>query len=227
MIADVIPLRKKELNLILIAEATAATESAFWSFTIVDVVTAFLGAAAVWFAWGGLTTWRKQLKGTTEYEVARRLLHSTLKVRDNIKHARNPAIFGGELHNALSEFKIEGDSLTASQYDKNRAVYGRRMEYVDASVTELTTALTEAEVLWGIDVHKAFDPLFKSVNDLRRAVILFIRWSMPDRQVSAEKIKEVESIIYDAMEGEADDDYANELIRAVDKIRDYCKLKLK
>ena len=208
----------------LIAESAVSN---FWSFTIVDVVTALLAAAAVWLAWGGLTTWRKQLKGTAEYEVARRLLHSTPKVRDNIKHARNAVIFAGELHSDLSEFEIEGDSLTASRYDKNRAVYGRRMEYVDASVTELTTTLTEAEVLWGIDIHETFDPLFKSVNDLRRAVILFIRWSELDRRVSAEKRKEVESTIYDAMEGEADDDYANELIRAVDKIRDYCKLKLK
>ena len=44
----------------------------------------------------GLATWRKQIKGTKEFDVAYNLNYSVLKLRDAIKHVRNPAIWPSE-----------------------------------------------------------------------------------------------------------------------------------
>jgi hypothetical protein len=81
----------------------------------------------------------KTARGKTQYDLARRLLKAALDVRDNVKHARNPAIFGGEISSELTEFGVNEDPAVASRYDSNRAVYGRRMRHVDDVVSEFST----------------------------------------------------------------------------------------
>jgi hypothetical protein len=81
-------------------------------------------------------------------------------------------------------------------------------------------------VLWGMDVRNEFDPLFDAVDDLRSAIILFIRYSMPDRKVPAEKQEAVEKTIYEANDGTENDDFALKIVNAVEKIRTFCKTKL-
>lgn len=61
---------------------------------IADSATAIAAAGGIGIAFAGLRTWRDQLTGQNEYEVARRLLRVALATRDRIAFVRHPVITG-------------------------------------------------------------------------------------------------------------------------------------
>jgi hypothetical protein len=58
---------------------------------IKDVLTAIAAVGAASIGLLGLATWRKQLKGRTEYELARRLLVAVYRIRNAVSYLRNPS----------------------------------------------------------------------------------------------------------------------------------------
>ena len=59
-----------------------------------DIITiASLTAAAI-IAGMGLYTWKNQLIGTAEYELAKRILKATYRLRDTLENVRNPINYG-------------------------------------------------------------------------------------------------------------------------------------
>jgi hypothetical protein len=44
----------------------------------------------VLIAWSGLSTWKKQLHGVHEFDLARRILLSVYKIEDGVKNVRSP-----------------------------------------------------------------------------------------------------------------------------------------
>ena len=59
-----------------------------------------LGGAAItgaFIANKGLTTWKRQHKGNSEYELSRRILVTLYKYRDAIDGVRHPAIWENEM----------------------------------------------------------------------------------------------------------------------------------
>lgn len=72
-------------------------------YSIISAVTSFLAAvsaiAVAVIAGIGLRTWTKQLKGTAEYELAKRLLQAVYKVRDAMNDVtiRDRRIYPGEI----------------------------------------------------------------------------------------------------------------------------------
>ncbi|OQY20711.1 MAG: hypothetical protein B6I35_10155, partial [Anaerolineaceae bacterium 4572_32.2] len=72
-----------------------------------DVVTILAALVAATVAIMGLRTWRKQLRGKTEYELARRLLRSVYRVRDAIRIVRNPFISSAETVQSMREAESE------------------------------------------------------------------------------------------------------------------------
>jgi hypothetical protein len=55
-----------------------------------DIILAISALAAAFIAWRCLATWRKELKGKSEYEIAKQVLKSVYKVREAFKHVRSP-----------------------------------------------------------------------------------------------------------------------------------------
>ena len=60
---------------------------------IKDVLIGLSALFAAIFAYMGLTTWRKELKGKSEYQIAKDVLKSVYRVRDAFKQVRHPAIY--------------------------------------------------------------------------------------------------------------------------------------
>lgn len=54
-----------------------------------------------------LITWKKQLKGKTDYEVARRYLRAVLLLRDTVMYARNPSIEIDKMTEALKTHGLD------------------------------------------------------------------------------------------------------------------------
>lgn len=117
---------------------------------------ALLGA---WIAWSGLTTWKKQLRGTHEFELARRLLLSVYKVRDGARNVRRPFLASSEADDPSSEsWKV--------------SAYQNRWKVVDEGFRELRLASLEAETVWGRDIlDEENKALRQHLNQLLLAII--------------------------------------------------------
>ena len=55
-----------------------------------DIILAISAAVAAFFAWRGLVTWRKEIKGKSEYETAKQVLKAVYRIREAFVYVRNP-----------------------------------------------------------------------------------------------------------------------------------------
>ena len=105
----------------------------------------------------GLTTWRRQLEGTYEFELARRTLMGVYKVRDALRSVRNPFM-------SMAEVGEHEEGGHGSPHLWQSLAYQRRWDRVLDADREFGVALLEVEVMWG-DLLKA------DAGALRRHVV--------------------------------------------------------
>src|SRR5689334_8252445 len=74
-----------------------------------DILTCCAALFAAGIAFLGLRTWRAQLKGKTEFELAQRLLQSVYKVRQAIAVVRHPWMSVAEESDAVKEYLKESE----------------------------------------------------------------------------------------------------------------------
>ena len=112
-----------------------------------DIITALSAIIAATVAVVGLRTWRKQLKGKTEYELAQKSLRAVYRVRESIALVRNPFMNAGEIDQAMKEANIEGNPLNDPKVDRlsQGAVYQRRWQKLQEALAELELNALEAE----------------------------------------------------------------------------------
>jgi hypothetical protein len=115
---------------------------------IKDLVTIASIGIAGYVALRGLQTWRDQLKGTANYELAKRLLKATYKLRDALQGVRNPFISAGEIRQAVTEaqldIKHEDPDFHATS---STAVYQIRWKPVGEAYQALELEVIEAEAI--------------------------------------------------------------------------------
>jgi len=194
-----------------------------------DTITIIATLTATTIAIMGLRTWRKQLRGKTEYELARRLLRSVYKVRDAIHIARNPFASAGEIARALEEAEVDTKGLdpTGSQYTASReqAVYRRRWQTIQEAFTELDVDALEAEVIWGHDIAERLKLLRQLASTLYTNIQSYLRnLRNPPHRRRIEDLQKVNRVIYG---GGEEDTFAADLLRAVEGVEDYLKVYLK
>lgn len=130
-----------------------------------DVVLAGCAIAGATVALRGLNTWNRQLKGQTEYELARRLLRATYKFREAINVVRAPFMLGSEMPEPPEDDPAASSPAKKRWYGTAKA-YEKRWEHVSKARSELEAELIEAEVIWGADIRKSFSDLYDLENDL-------------------------------------------------------------
>lgn len=114
----------------------------------------------------GLRTWRKQLKGRAEYDLARRLLRATLELRDAIQDLRRPLMSAGEIAAAAEEAGVEIDPQGVDNAEAIAAARSKRWRAVQEAASALRIEELEAEVLWGRDVAACTEDLRAAVHDV-------------------------------------------------------------
>ncbi len=107
---------------------------------IKDIVVAVSAAVGAISAWRGVDTWRKQLVGKSEYELAKRLLKSAFEIEKLIKRIRLTA-------------RMESDEELWDKLDKVGA--------------ECDVAFLEGRVQWGDQLFELKAPIAECVNQLR------------------------------------------------------------
>jgi hypothetical protein len=159
---------------------------------ISNCVTAFAAIVAGVATVIGLATWKKQLKGQTEYELAKRYLKSALKLREAIRTVRNPWITPGEKAQAIKDSGI--DQISKEQ--TTGIVYQFRWKRILEALTDLEAEALEAEAIWGKNANELIDPLLKCVGKLSGQINIFLNSDL-QYDMTAEDKKEIREIIYD------------------------------
>lgn len=115
----------------------------------------------------GFKIWQAQLKGTAEFDLARRVLKAALIVRDEIWNVRNPFQTAGEIQAALKEENADPDlaGISSSPY-----VYSVRWKKLVSALTSLESEIFEAEVLWGKTPRSLFNDLNMHITTLSLAI---------------------------------------------------------
>jgi hypothetical protein len=198
--------------------------------TIKDVVLAASAVVGAVVAVRGLNTWNRQLQGGAEYELARRVLKLTYRLRDVIKAVRHPVMWAAEMPSPS-----EADAATMSRDEVRH--YGTAMAYqarwqkVADVRTELQTELLEAEVLWGSELRKRFEALNKLEHELLIAVRSFLDVSDPRthearKQAVFKRQQGARDVMYDDLSDKGDE-FTQDVVRAIQPIEDYVKPHLR
>lgn len=190
---------------------------------IKDLITLALTVAGIIVASGGLSTWKKQIRGKKIFEVSYNLNYSVLKLRDAIKHVRNPAIWNNENYKALQYFKNKyPDRIDDVNLEKNSSiyVYEMRWEEITNAYTEMESHLLAAEVLWGSEILDKIKHLRKKVNELNISLQQHL-----NPNLATKKPEELNKIIYDVGNENEKDAFSQEVDTAVDEIANYIKMK--
>jgi hypothetical protein len=181
------------------------------NFSVIkDIATIIATITASCVAIYGVREWKRQLRGKTDYEIARNYLKTVLSLRESMKNTRNPFISVQEMKESLSENGLDSEE---SRNDKkmNRAVYSKRWEQISEKWIELELYLTDAEVSWGKGAVNVYRPLDLLICKLRSKIQLFLSGNLKE-----------EDITYIYHSGE-NDPFDIEVDSEIEKIRDYLK----
>ena len=184
-------------------------------------IAAFIGMIV---AIKGLGTWNRQLKGGAEYELARKILRHTYRLRGTIKDLRNPMIVPSEQNFPDDERRL---SMEEKRFYGIHHAYQMRWEKVNTARDDLQAELLEAEVIWGKATYDYFDPLFKLQRELFADVQSYLSSANPD---AGEQEKEMwnrirgsrREVLYD-LATSGDDEYSSEITTAIVGIESYLK----
>ena len=183
------------------------------------LVTTAAAAIGAWVAFTGLQTWRAQLIGKTEYDLARRLLRGVLEVREQIAAVRGPFMSAGEMTAALKEAGVsEPNFLNDTELRKaTHLAYDRRWRRVSKAVSDLQADVLEAEVIWGEGICAAHKALLACVTELYSTLTLYLRAegneSLQRRQ--GDKLESYFEIVYQTSNDPAKDPFSAKVSAAV------------
>lgn len=192
-----------------------------------------LGGAAItgaFIANKGLTTWKRQHKGNSEYELSRRILVTLYKYRDAIDGVRHPAIWENEMPSPPEE-KIKSMTGDEIRFYGTRMAIQARWDKVNVERTSLYADLLQAKALWDDELIKRFKVLFKLQQELFISFQNLIQLINPDLdEDTKEAVKNIKKnrrdIMYSDLSEEGDE-YKKEFQKGVEEIEKYLNPKLR
>lgn len=184
-----------------------------------NTLTALTAIYGLVIATKGLNTWRKQLRGQTEYKLAKKIHLRTLEVRNSIMSLRSPGISPGEFTHAA---EILGEEYESYE-NKSMAVYGVRLSRVGKAMLNLENELMVAEVLWGKDVKTLVRPLYKYFRDVSLALTKYF----DPFERSGKENSDIKTLIYDSGTFDNPDEFTIRLEQEIEKIAAYLRPHLK
>lgn len=200
-----------------------------------EVVVAVAAAAAAVAAWWGVSTWRRQLKGKAEYDVALKVLRATYRVRDAIQAMRSPFMSGGEMQSAMASegFRQPPPLATASTQAFHvsglEAGYSVRWGVVSEALADLSVARLEAEAIWGEDAARCLDAVRQCARDLNAATRMYLKRQRNPRGAASEETfeRELEETVFSTGAESGDDAFTMRLREAVASMEAFIRPKLK
>lgn len=210
-----------------------ALTDADWSLTkdVFAVVGTVISGVAVWVAFyfgrEGLHTWRRQLRGSADHDLARRLLIELYKLRDVIKRARSPVIFSFET--APFDGEVRSNDPQQDSFDGTARAYRRRLTAMDEARGPLLATMLEAEAVWGTELKKLMGQVFKLEREFVNYVRLYLNSISPEATVQAlyarqRVLEKQRDVLYDLDAPE--DIYWVEMKQALQQVENHLRARL-
>ena len=196
-----------------------------WYLITKDVLTVLFTLAGLIIAGLGLATWKKQIKGSKEFEAAHNLHFAMLKLREAIKHVRNPAIWPSESQLAVKFIKEKNPEKSDEELKKNEHayVYEMRWQKITDAYTEAESYLLEAEALWGHEIMDLTKPLNKKVRELN----INLNQNFASPEMRTKDLMAIHDVIYDKSSETEQDAFSTEVSKSIDAIAGYLRGKIK
>jgi len=125
-----------------------------------DILSIAGTAAALFISWFGLNTWRKQLQGTNEYELAKKVMLLTYEVEEAIQNIRSPMLL-------LNKEEVEA----GNRLHEEQRIYDERLKFFSMKWAQLQAVKLESKVLWKSAEH-SFNDLNNIISELKAALWL-------------------------------------------------------
>lgn len=189
-----------------------------WALTK-DVFSIIGTVGALVFAAFGLSTWKRQLRGTSEYELAKKSILLTYEVQQLIQGVRNPMLY-------LRKEEVEADRMI----EEEQRIYDERMKALYVKWAELQTVRLESKVIWPNNVHDCFNDIQTIIGELRGAIWLHFwmkgAYAGPGTTVdrNPERVIENDKIVYFESD---EDDFSLRIKSAVEKVENFFKDKVR
>ena len=179
----------------------------------IGAVSAAIGA---YVAARGLSTWRHQLAGNAEYELARRFLRAVYKVRDATKSLLAPAFTDAAWNEVLLE------QQTGTRLKTKASILELRWETINERLSELQVEVLEAEALWGSQIiQDHLRPLTKCVLGLKGKIV--VRLAACDQSEENPREFKIRVLLQDS-----DKDLFDERLKqAIEQIESFMRPQLK
>jgi hypothetical protein len=192
---------------------------------IKDIATIITISIGAYVAMSGLRAWKRQLKGTTEYDLARRILKAVYQLRLAIAKVRSPLITAGEMGAAYSAMEEKPEDDDPRKDAKiSAATYDRRWKEVSEAFAQIELEAIEGEVVWGSEAFSMIMDLRRSVNSLSNAIDMHLRHLFSaGRFLTPDLVNAFQEILYSKSDEPENDKYFVELNDRVSKIEGLLK----
>lgn len=187
-----------------------------------DIVVAGSAIFASVLAFRGLNTWQRELKGKSEYALAKSVLLSAYKVREAFKHIRHPAIYQYEYPEEMTDHR--GHLVQEHKYEGTVHVYTERWKKMDEAFRELEEKFIEALVEWGSEYQDEIIDLRKCRAELMIAIQQLLegkKGSDPLQWMNVEERARQSAVIYQS--GGGLDTFTPEIEAAIKKFDDWLR----
>jgi hypothetical protein len=189
-----------------------------WALTK-DIFSIIGTVGALIFAGLGLSAWKRQLRGTSEYEIAKKSILLTYEVQQLIQGVRNPMLY-------LRKEEVDA----GRKIEEEQIIYENRLKALYLKWAELQTVRLESKVIWSTNAHDCFNDLQKIIAELKSAIWLHFwlkgAYAGPGAEVdnNPERVIENGKIVYFVSD---EDEFSLKVKSSVEQIENFFKDKVR
>jgi hypothetical protein len=190
-----------------------------WLSVAKDVVLTLAAGVAMYVGVRGLNTWRRQLRGNTEYALAKSVLTSIYELRGAIAGVRHPFMQYSAEPDLPPEKLSQLDSRQI-QWHALAQAYQRRWQPVAAAKAKFDSHLLEVEAVWGRELLAKAEPLSPLVAELLWTIQDHLDAKNPsasDEERDRDEIKKRREIMFE-LGGKHNDEYKKRLEQTIAEI---------
>lgn len=149
--------------------------------SIKEIILLGVSVGMLYVALEGLHVWKRQLVGKDEYDLAKKLMFNFYQYREAMSMVRHPAVWAFEYP------KDEGQELqwqdSSVRHKGLIHAYGKRWEKLGEIKALILTAILESQVLWGDDLRKICDKIFKLEHEIYVEISFYLQKMDPEQKI--------------------------------------------
>jgi hypothetical protein len=191
----------------------------YWVPLIKDSILAIAAVIASVIAILGLNTWKRQLYGQSEYELAKRLLKSLYLFREAINNVRHPFMQYSAIPD-LPQDKLEQLSREEKEWYAQAQAYEKRWTPVGKARADLDANVLESEVFWDNEIKHSMAKLSLLQAELLVAIEEHIERTnprKPDKTYWGDNLRNNSAIMY-GRNDRSKDPFLDRMLTAIEEI---------